>query len=121
MTEVEQKKLDKLERRKEYEKAEKKEILEKKEEDVFEKVPVQERKKEDLEEIMKSLEELTGEHYEISIDLDGQDEIKIADSSLSYTSEDVKEFEEGNTKNAIWHGKATKAFVEWLVKKYKRE
>jgi Arc/MetJ-type ribon-helix-helix transcriptional regulator len=105
MTEVEQKKLDKLERRKEYEKAEKKEILEKKEEDVFEKVPVQERKKEDLEEIMKSLEELTGEHYEISIDLDGQDEIKIADSS----------------KNAIWHGKATKAFVEWLVKKYKRE
>ncbi|MHA2397916.1 MAG: Gldg family protein [Promethearchaeota archaeon] len=118
MAEVEQKKLDKLERRKEYEEAEKKEIIEKKEEEVFEKVPVQERKKEDLEEIMKSLEELTGEHYEISIDLDGQDEIKIADSSLSYTSEDVEEFEQGNPKKAIWHGKATKAFVEWLVKKY---
>jgi len=118
MAEVEQKKLDKLERRKEYEEAEKKEIIEKKEEEVFEKVPIQERKKEDLEEIMKSLEELTGEHYEISIDLDGQDEIKIANSSLSYTTEDVKEFEQGNAKNAIWHGKATKAFVEWLVKKY---
>lgn len=118
MAEVEQKKLDKLERRKEYEEAEKKEIIEKKEDEVFEKVPIQERKKEDLEEIMKSLEELTGEHYEISIDLDGQDEIKIANSSLSYTTEDVKEFEQGNAKNAIWHGKATKAFVEWLVKKY---
>ncbi|MHA2050907.1 MAG: hypothetical protein ACW986_14945, partial [Promethearchaeota archaeon] len=117
MDEVEQKTLEKLERRKQYEEAERKEIVEKKEDQVFEKVPVQERKKEDLEDIMKSIEELTGEHYEISIDLDGPAEIKIANSSLSYTSEDVIEFENVSPKKAIWHGKATKTFVEWLLKK----
>ena len=91
------------------------------EEKILEKVPVIERKKEDLEEIMTALEEVTGEHYEISIDLEEEEELTNTPGLVSYTNEDIVEFEKGfSNKKAIWHGKATIAFKEWLEKKYEK-
>lgn len=111
---------EKLEKRKAYEKAKKEaeEVLP--EEKILEKVPVVERKKEDLEEIMTALEEVTGEHYEISIDLDEEEELTDTPGLVSYTNEEIVEFEKGFPKKAIWHGKATIAFKEWLDKKYEK-
>ena len=43
--------------------------------------------------------------------------IAISKSSLGYNPEDIEEFEKGYPKKAIWHGKPTKAFKEWLEKK----
>lgn len=109
----------KLERKMAYEKAEKEaeEIIA--EEKILEKVPIHERKKEDLEEIISALEEVTGEKYEISIDLDEvEEETTEVKPSLKYTDEDIEEFEKGYPKKAIWHGKPTKAFKEWFEKKY---
>ena len=119
--EIKKLRLERLEKRKAYEKtikeAEKKEIVEDK---VLEKVPVDVRKREDLEDIMSALEDITGEKYEISIDLD-EEEIEKDDKkgTLEYTNEDIIEFERGYPKKSIWHGKATIAFKEWLEKKYK--
>ncbi len=109
---------EKLERKKAFEKTKKEVIKEDSEETVLEKVPLQERKKEDLEDIMSALEEITGEHYELSIDLEeGEKETEILESSLDDLEEEIEEFEKGYQKNAIWHGKQTKAFKEWLDKK----
>lgn len=112
---------EKLEKRKAYEKARKEaeEVLP--EEKILEKVPVVERKKEDLEEIMTALEEVTGEHYEISIDLEEEEELTDTPGLVSYTNEDIVEFEKVfSNKKAIWHGKATMTFKEWLEKKYEK-
>ncbi len=96
---------------------EKKEVTE---EEVLEKVPVIERKKEDLEDIMSALEDITGEIYEISIDLDEEELVGDDDEDIpNYTNDDIIEFEDGFPKKAIWRGKATIAFKEWLEKKYK--
>ena len=119
--EIKKLRLERLEKRKAYEKAieekEKKIITE---EEVIDKVPVLVRKKEDLEDIMDALGDITGEKYEISIDLDEEDvEISEKKSSIEYTDEDINEFESGYPKKAIWHGKPTIAFKEWLQKKYK--
>jgi len=119
--EIKKLRLERLEKRKAYEKAieekEKKIITE---EEVIDKVPVLVRKKEDLEDIMNALGDITGEKYEISIDLDEEDvEISEKKSSIEYTDEDINEFEKGYPKKAIWHGKPTKAFNEWLRKKNK--
>ena len=112
---------EKLEKRKVYEKAKKEAEEELTEEKILEKVPVIERKKEDLEEIMTALEEVTGEHYEISIDLDEEEKSKDSPGLVSYTNEDIIEFEKDFlNKKAIWHGKATIAFKEWLDKKYEK-
>jgi hypothetical protein len=68
---------------------------------------------------MSAIEEITGERYELSIDFEGDEpEADISDSSSSYKQEDVEEFEKGYPKKAIWHGKPTKAFKEWLEKKH---
>ncbi|MFX1303961.1 MAG: hypothetical protein ACFE9X_11460 [Promethearchaeota archaeon] len=117
--EIKKLRLERLEKRKAYEKAikeeEKKEISE---DEIIEKVPVLVRKKEDLEEIMDALGDITGEKYEISIDL-GEVE-KVGDATkLEYSEEDVIEFEKEFPKKAIWRGKATIAFKEWLEKKDK--
>jgi len=117
--EIKKLRLERLEKRKAYEKTleekEKKVIVEDK---VIDKVPVLVRKKEDLEEIMDALGDITGEKYEISIDIDEEEaEIPGQKSSLAYTDEDIKEFEKGYPKRAIWHGKPTKTFKEWLRKK----
>lgn len=115
--EIKKLRLERLEKRKAYEKAvkeeEKKEINEEK---IIEKVPVLIRKKEDLEEIMSALGDLTGEKYEISIDLDEREK-SGQKPSLGYTDEEIKEFEKRFPKKAIWHGKPTKAFQDWLKKK----
>ncbi len=111
---------EKLEKRKAYEKAKKEAEEELTEEKILEKVPVVERKKEDLEEIMTALEEVTGEHYEISIDLEEEEVLTDTPGLVSYTNEEIVEFEKGFPKKAIWHGKATIAFKEWLDKKYEK-
>ena len=119
--EIKKLRLERLEKRKTYKKA----IKEKEktiitEEEVIDKVPVLIRKKEDLEDIMDALGDITGEKYEISIDFDEEDvEISEKKSSIEYTDEDINEFEKGYPKKAIWHGKPTKAFNEWLRKKNK--
>ncbi len=119
--EIKKLRLERLEKRKTYEKAieekEKKIITE---EEIIDRVPVLERKKEDLEDIMDALGDITGEKYEISIEFDEEDvEISEKKSSIEYTDEDIIEFEKGYPKKAIWHGKPTKAFNEWLRKKNK--
>ncbi|MFX1315813.1 MAG: hypothetical protein ACFE9T_08110, partial [Promethearchaeota archaeon] len=89
------------------------------EDKILEKIPEPVRKREDLEDIMSAIEEVTGEKYEFSIDFEEEEEDEITlPSGLSYTNEDVLEFEKGFAKKAIWHGKATKTFKEWLKKKY---
>jgi hypothetical protein len=118
---IKQLRLERIKKRKEYEKK-----LKKKEEkviiedDVLKKVPVPVRKKEDLEEIMSALEDITGEKYEISIDLAEEEEIED-DEKIQYSDEDIVEFENGFSKKAIWRGKETIAFREWLKKKYKNQ
>jgi hypothetical protein len=119
--EIKKIKLERIDKRKALEKT-KQEIGEISEEKILEKVPDMERKKEDLEEIMSALEEITGEKYEISIDF--EEEEKREDEGLeeingiTYTNKDIEEFEEGFPKKAIWKGKVTNAFEEWLKKKY---
>lgn len=103
---------EKLEKKKKFE-----ESKEKREEDkILEMVPV--RKKEDLKDIMSALEELTGEKYEISIDLEEDNEhkflVEIDGDIVEYTLEDADQFNIETSKQAIWHGKPTKAFIEWL-------
>ncbi len=133
--EIKKLRLERLEKKKAYKKKLKevekqtKEITEAK---VIDKVPVLERKKEDLEDIMDALGDITGEKYEISIDIDeeeeeedyeeGDEEEELASKSflLEYTDEDIDEFEKRYPKKAIWHGKPTKAFKQWLRKKNKR-
>jgi len=118
--EIKKLRLERLEKKKAYEKAIKEKKKEKiVEEKVIDKVPVLVRKKEDLEEIMDALEDITGEKYEITIDLDEEEEISAHKSSLGFTDEDINEFEKSNPKKAIWHGKPTKAFKEWLENKNK--
>ncbi|MFX1409857.1 MAG: hypothetical protein ACFFA6_05870 [Promethearchaeota archaeon] len=108
---------EKLAKRKAHEKAIKEDKIS--EEIILEKIPEPTRKREDLEDIMSALEEITGEKYEFSIDFEEDDEEEITlPSGLSYTNEDVLEFEKGFPKKAIWHGKATKTFKAWLKKKY---
>jgi Arc/MetJ-type ribon-helix-helix transcriptional regulator len=118
INEMKQIQKEKQKRRKAFEKTQKVVAKDISEEKVLEKVPRQERKKEDLEDIMSELEEITGEHYELSLDLEeGVREIGIPEPSLIYNQEDIEEFEKGFSKKAIWHGKPTKTFIEWLDKR----
>jgi hypothetical protein len=98
---------EKVKRKEEYEKSKK--DLE--EERILDMVPI--RKKEDLEQIMSALEELTGEKYKISIDLDKDD------SKMKYAEEDIDVFSKETSKQALRYGKPTKAFKEWLEQKKK--
>ncbi len=119
INEIKKLRLERIKKKEAYEKTtkekEKKDITE---EEVLEKVPVVERKKEDLEDIMSALGDITGETYEISIDLEDEEaEISNQESSLEYTDDDIVEFEEKIQKKAIWQGKITKTFKEWLKEK----
>ena len=121
--EIKKLRLERLEKRKAYKKAieesEKKEVSE---DEVIDKVPVIVRKKEDLEDIMDALGDLTGEKYEISIELDDEEgNLPGKKSTLDYTDDDINEFEKGYPKRAVWHGKPTIAFREWLDKKDKNQ
>ncbi|MFW9874133.1 MAG: hypothetical protein ACFFG0_13590, partial [Candidatus Thorarchaeota archaeon] len=112
---------EKLKKRKAYEKAKIETEEEDTEDKILEKVPIIERKKEDLEEIMTALEEITGEHYEISIDLEEGEELIELPGLVNYTNDDIVEFEKTFfNKKAIWHGRATIAFKEWLNEKYEK-
>ena len=111
---------EKLKKRKAYEKARADADKEISEEKILEKIPIIERKKEDLVDIITALEEVSGEHFEMSIDLEREEELIDTTSSLSYTNEDIIEFEKGFPKKAVWHGKATVAFKEWLEKKQEK-
>ncbi|MCK4370281.1 MAG: hypothetical protein KAW03_04380, partial [Candidatus Lokiarchaeota archaeon] len=72
--EIKKLRLERLEKRKAYKKTiEEKERKEIPEDDVIDKVPVLVRKKEDLEDILDALGDLTGEKYEISIELDDEE------------------------------------------------
>ena len=119
---IKKNRLERIEKRKAYRKAKKDVEAEKKaEEIILDKVPKIVRKKEDLEDIMSALEEITGERYELSIDLEKkEEETDISTSSLNYTKEEIKEFEERHPKKAIWHGKPTKSFRNWLIIKKKK-
>ena len=127
---------EKLHTKIEYEK--KRKVMEESSEDkILEMVPIK-RKREDLEDIMSALGEVTGEKYEISIDLEesvineGETEkeeveekeivsgFKTSDN-LQYTSDDAKQFHKETLKNAIWHGKPTKDFEKFLRQKKMRE
>lgn len=121
--EIKKLRLERLEKRKAYKKTiEEKERKEIPEDEVIDKVPVLVRKKEDLEDILDALGDLTGEKYEISIELDDEEgNLPGKKSPLDYTDEDIDEFEKGYPKKAIWHGKPTIAFKEWLDKKYKNQ
>ena len=67
---------------------------------------------------MSALEDITGEKYEISIDLDTEEKDTNKDKpELDYNEEDIEEFEKDHPKKAIWHGKPTKAFNDWLRKR----
>ncbi|MHA1489689.1 MAG: Gldg family protein [Promethearchaeota archaeon] len=118
------KKVKKVEKKFEYEKARKAGITERAEDKVINLIPTRDKK--DLVEIMKALEELTGEKYELSIDLEEDSEAEkqevnvkiesINGNGIGYTAEDIEQFERESLKKAIWHNKATKAFEEWLKK-----
>ncbi len=121
--EIKKLRLERLEKRKAHKKAieenEKKEVSE---DEVIDKVPEIVRKKEDLEDIMNALGDLTGEKYEISIELDDEEgNLPGKKSPLDYTDDDINEFEKGYPKRAVWRGKPTIAFKEWLDKKYKNQ
>ncbi|UCD02230.1 MAG: hypothetical protein JSV23_04210, partial [Promethearchaeota archaeon] len=115
--EIKKFRLERLEKKKTFEKAIKEEDNKRKkvitEDEIIEKVPGLVRKKEDLEDIMSALGDITGEKYEISINLN-EEEVFEEKSSLGYTDEDIKEFEKVFAKKAIWHEKPTKAFKNWL-------
>ncbi|KKK89049.1 hypothetical protein LCGC14_2737030, partial [marine sediment metagenome] len=110
--------LERIEKRKAYKKAKKEaKTKEEAQEDVLDKVPEIVRKKEDLEDIMSALGDLTGETYGISIDLDTEEEKTAEKPIFDYNEEDIGEFEETHPKKAIWRGKPTKLFKDWIIKK----
>ncbi len=71
---IRQIKLQRLEMKKAHQKLKKKELEASEEDKILELIPMSVRKKEDLEDIMSALEEVTGEKYELSIDLEEDDQ-----------------------------------------------
>ena len=120
--EIKRPKMQKLELRKAYQKTKEDDIKASEEDKILELIP--ERKKEDLEDIMSALEEVTGEKYELSLDLEKEEdygEIEVEEGQdekiLEYTEKEVNKFQKETSKHAIWHGKPTKAFKDWLREK----
>jgi len=120
--EIKRLKMQKLELRKAYQQVKEEDVKASEEDKILELIP--ERKKEDLEDIMSALEEVTGEKYELSLDLEKEEdygEIEVEEGQdekiLEYTEKEVNKFQKETSKHAIWHGKPTKAFKEWLREK----
>ena len=120
--EIKRLKMQKSELRKAYKKTKEDEVKASEEDKILELIP--ERKKEDLEDIMSALEEVTGEKYELTLDLEkeedyGEKEVEegLDKERLEYTEKEVNKFQKETSKHAIWHGKPTKAFKEWLREK----
>jgi len=141
--EIEKTQKERMKKKKEFEESKKKGNEEDRiEEKIIEMIPV--RKKEDLEDIMSALGNITGEKYEIEIDLDAMEEEEIEEalkkiedieeqqekkredistetkekekisSETKYTEQDIQVFEKAHNKHAIWRGKPTNAFKLWL-------
>ena len=104
--EIKRLKMQKLELRKAFQQVKEEDVKASEEDKILELIP--ERKKEDLEDIMSALEEVTGEKYELSLDLEKEEE---------YDEKEVNKFQKETSKHAVWHGKPTKAFKEWLREK----
>jgi len=120
--EIKRLKMQKSELRKAYKKTKEDEVKASEEDKILELIP--ERKKEDLEDIMSALEEVTGEKYELTLDLEkeedyGEKEVEegLDEEILEYTEKEVNKFQKETSKHAIWHGKPTKAFKNWLREK----
>ena len=120
--EIKRLKMQKSELRKAYKKTKEDEFKASEEDKILELIP--ERKKEDLEDIMSALEEVTGEKYELTLDLEkeedyGEKEVEegLDEEILEYTEKEVNKFQKETSKHAIWHGKPTKAFKNWLREK----
>jgi Arc/MetJ-type ribon-helix-helix transcriptional regulator len=120
--EIKRLKMQKLELRKAYQQVKEEDVKASEEDKILELIP--ERKKEDLEDIMSALEEVTGEKYELSLDLEKEEdygEIEVEEGQdekiLEYTEKEVNKFQKETSKHAIWHGKPTKVFKEWLREK----
>ena len=117
--EIKRLKMQKSELRKAYKKTKEDEFKASEEDKILELIP--ERKKEDLEDIMSALEEVTGEKYELTLDLEKEEaelekevEEGLDEEILEYTEKNVNKFQKETSKHAIWHGKPTKAFKDWL-------
>ena len=117
--EIKRLKMQKSELRKAYKKTKEDEVKASEEDKILELIP--ERKKEDLEDIMSALEEVTGEKYELTLDLEKEEaelekevEEGLEEEILEYTEKNVNKFQKETSKHAIWHGKPTKAFKDWL-------
>ena len=117
--EIKRLKMQKSELRKAYKKTKEDEVKASEEDKILELIP--ERKKEDLEDIMSALEEVTGEKYELTLDLEKEEaelekevEEGLDEEILEYTEKNVNKFQKETSKHAIWHGKPTKAFKDWL-------
>lgn len=120
--EIKRLKMQKLELRKAYQQVKEEDVKASEEDKILELIP--ERKKEDLEDIMSALEEVTGEKYELSLDLEKEEdygekeaEEGLDEEILKYTEKEVNKFQKETSKHGIWHGKPTKAFKEWLREK----
>ena len=117
--EIKRLKMQKSELRKAYKKTKEDEVKASEEDKILELIP--ERKKKDLEDIMSALEEVTGEKYELTLDLEKEEaelekevEEGLEEEILEYTEKNVNKFQKETSKHAIWHGKPTKAFKDWL-------
>ena len=117
--EIKRLKMQKSELRKAYKKTKEDEVKASEEDKILELIP--ERKKKDLEDIMSALEEVTGEKYELTLDLEKEEaelekevEEGLDEEILEYTEKNVNKFQKETSKHAIWHGKPTKAFKDWL-------
>ena len=122
--EIKRRREEKLAKRIAYEKVKAKAEVESSEDKILEMIPV--RKREDLENIIGALEEVTGEKYEMTIDLDEVEEKAVEEKfieidGVKYTIEDTKVFKRETGRNSIWHGKPTKAFKAWLEDRKKKE
>ena len=101
------------------------------EDDMIDLIP--KRKKGDLIDIISTLEEITGEEYELSIDLDRLEmEENMENSTEKFEKEEVEkeavnsiddktlmeEFENETGKNAVWQGKITQQYKDWVQETY---
>ncbi|TFG01791.1 MAG: hypothetical protein EU542_06335 [Promethearchaeota archaeon] len=91
------------------------------------------RKKGDLIDIISTLEEITGEEYELSIDLDKLEMEENLENSIKKSEKEevekkkvisiedkslMEEFEKETGKNAIWQGKITQQYKDWVQERY---
>lgn len=132
-----------LEKKEAYEKKQKEKAAEN---EILDLIP--KRKKEDLLDIIRTLEEISGEKYELSIDFDNleldEEEVEELEKSKEKEEQNEKEngknqdqsienhkklkndelmeqFERETGKNAVWQGNITNQYKEWFREKFSPE